>query len=266
MIIQCQYTLAQIPSQTLHLNKRCVTTLFSVIVTETNIFLNDSLLEVQQPKGLSGVEQLHVLTLWKSMDYSFTLKMLSFMLVIGIYRMMEFKETDFVDLIKVCRESWMDANIYISLITERKDLPNGCVLQVNQTIRLACEKAQNLGIHVSIIEQVKPREDMFHDDIHLNNKGVAAIVKHIKLAVGLSGNRDAKLVNVQRPDKQKESVNYNVSQSDPACVHHPFASGSFVNPPFLPNMQWQNPFTCMWPPYPMWPPTPPHQINGDRYT
>lgn len=181
------------------------------------------------------------------------------------------KETNFVDLIKVCRESWRDANIYISLITERKDLPNDCVSRANQSIRLACEKAQNLGIHVSIIEQFKPSEDMFHDDIHLNNKGVAAIVKHIKLAVGLSGNRDAKRVNVQRPYKQNMSVKYspnapkpNVSQSDPAFVHHPLAGAPFVKPPFLPNMQWQNPFTCMWPPYPMWPPMPPHQINGDR--
>jgi hypothetical protein len=107
-----------------------------------------------------------------------------------------FKETDYIDLIKVCRESWRDTNLYISLITERKDIQTDYVLQANQIIRSACEKTQDLGIHVSIIEQFKPGEDMFHDDVHLNNKGVATIVKHIKGAVGLSSSRVAKHANI----------------------------------------------------------------------
>jgi hypothetical protein len=184
-----------------------------------------------------------------------------------------FKETDYIDLIKVCRESWRNTNLYISLITERKDIQTDYVLQANQIIRSACEITQDLGIHVSIIEQFKPGEDMFHDDVHLNNKGVATIVKHIKGAVGLSSSRAAKHANTKHLNKQNPSVSVkrfsnassqNVPRSDPAPQRHSFTGGPFVKPNSFPNIPWQNPFQCMWPPYPMWPPMPPHQFNGDR--
>ena len=178
-------------------------------------------------------------------------------------------ETDFVNLIKVCRERWSDSITYISLITGRKDLSHECVSQANQTIRLACEKARAQGAHVSIIDQFIPREDMFHDDIHLNNRGLAAMVKHLKLCVGLSsGNSDVKRTNVKRVNKHNQSVKSlsnappDVVRSVPPLVHYPFADGQGVKPNMLPTMQWQNPYTCMWPPFPMWPPMPPPQANG----
>jgi hypothetical protein len=178
-------------------------------------------------------------------------------------------EADFVNLINACRERWSDSITYISLITGRKDLSHDCVSQANQTIRLACEKARAQGARLSIIDQFRPRDDMFHDDIHLNNRGLAAMVKHLKLSVGLSsGNSDAKRPNVRRVNNQNQSVKstsnapLDVVRNVPPLVHYPFADGQVVKPNMLSNMQWQNPYPCMWPPFPMWPPMPPRQANG----
>jgi hypothetical protein len=62
-------------------------------------------------------------------------------------------------------------------------MPDECVNGANQQIKSATEQCC-----VKIIDQFMPteRESMFHDDVHLNNAGLAAMVRHLKTALRLS--------------------------------------------------------------------------------
>jgi hypothetical protein len=56
------------------------------------------------------------------------------------------------------------------------------ILDENKQVRQVLEKFPN----IRIIEQFEPPDRMFHDDVHLNNYGISAIVNHLKIALNLS--------------------------------------------------------------------------------
>jgi FtsZ-binding cell division protein ZapB len=89
--------------------------------------------------------------------------------------------TEFTTLVETCNSTWSNAVIYISPIMTRRDMPDECVNEANQQIKSATEQCG-----VKIIDQFMPTESMFHDDVHLNNAGLASMVRHLKTALGLS--------------------------------------------------------------------------------
>ena len=93
------------------------------------------------------------------------------------------KTTEFTSLLDTCTKTLGNAKIYVSLMTRRRDIPDQEISTANQLIKSACENFPN----VKVIEQFNASDNMFYDEVHLNNNiGLPAIVKHLKVALHLS--------------------------------------------------------------------------------
>ena len=92
------------------------------------------------------------------------------------------KDHEFTDLLETCVKIWPHAKIYISLIMERQDEFGARVPDANRVILSVCE----LFPELVVVDQFHPEDDMFYNEIDLNNMGLGAMVKHLKTAMGLS--------------------------------------------------------------------------------
>lgn len=108
------------------------------------------------------------------------------------------KVHEFEELFQQCITTMKETNIYMSLITKRMDQLDENVDEANRIIRSVCEKFPN----ISIIDEFRPSANMFHDKVHLNNSGIPAIVKHLKLALGISRpSEDKPYVKLNNPNQ-----------------------------------------------------------------
>ncbi|CAC5397838.1 unnamed protein product [Mytilus coruscus] len=92
------------------------------------------------------------------------------------------KEEEFGNLLEIASKTWNDSKIFILPIVKRKDIPNEVVNEANKIRKSAC----NFFPHVCLIDPFEPSEDMFYDDVHLNNnRGLPNMVKHLKMAMNI---------------------------------------------------------------------------------
>lgn len=151
---------------------------------------------------------------------------------------------EFAKLFAVCNQTWKDANIYMSLIMRRRDKPYDIILDENKQIRQVLEKFPN----IRIIEQFEPPDRMFHDDVHLNNYGISAIVNHLKIALNLSPpfmSKRRKSGQGRRSDMPQREDTFR-PQSAPLSVQpspynlntHQESVRPLSNPPFTDNFQF----------------------------
>ncbi|CAG2241549.1 unnamed protein product [Mytilus edulis] len=92
------------------------------------------------------------------------------------------KEEEFGNLLEIASKTWNSSKIFILPIVKRKDIPNEDVNEANKILQSAC----NFFPHVCLIDPFEPSEDMFYDDVHLNNnRGLPNMVKHLKMAMNI---------------------------------------------------------------------------------
>ncbi|VDI50281.1 Hypothetical predicted protein [Mytilus galloprovincialis] len=195
------------------------------------------------------------------------------------------KDDEFVKLLDMCTKTWIHAKVYVSLITSRRDFSDKMVTEANQIIGSVCTNYSN----VTVIEQFRPSDNMFHDQVHLNNLGLSVIIKHLKAAMNLSPPSPRPLrhqygqpngswndrpssappfQNIQLPmnnmDMTRPLSNPSAFES-PQMTNHISPMNMMTPPPANPFMQWFPPQIPMnmcapwrqpWnvPPYTSWPP------------
>ena len=92
-------------------------------------------------------------------------------------------ENDFTSLFELMSNTWPEAMIYFLPLIRRKDIPFEHINNANLTIKEAAGKTSS---KVKIIDRFNPTDEMFYDDVHLNNtKGLPALVKHLKSALNM---------------------------------------------------------------------------------
>ncbi|CAG2189947.1 unnamed protein product [Mytilus edulis] len=174
---------------------------------------------------------------------------------------------------------------FVKLLDIRRDFSDKMVTEANQIICSVCTNYPN----VTVIEQFRPSDNMFHDQVHLNNLGLSVIIKHLKAAMNLSTPSPRPLrhqygqsngpwndrpssappfQNIQLPmnnmDMTRPSSNPSAFES-PQMTNHISPMNMMTPPPANPFMQWVPPQIPMnmcapwrqsWnvPPYTSWPP------------
>lgn len=137
------------------------------------------------------------------------------------------KESEFVELLDTCIKVWKNTKVFVSLITERKDKSVQSIDEANRVIMSVCSNYS----HVTVIDKFKPTDEMFYDQVHLNNKfGLPAMIRHLKSAMNLP---------VYNPsEKQRHSQNraYNRPPSAPLphrynVQHNPSSGNLDMNRP-----------------------------------
>jgi len=92
----------------------------------------------------------------------------------------EVNSEEFENLFTTAEQMWPSAKIFIMPIIRRKDMANESIEAANEIIATECAKFET----ITLINKFEPSDDMFYDNVHLNNKkGLPEIVKHLKTAM-----------------------------------------------------------------------------------